>query len=68
MIYFRKNTGLNTISNPSATFARLVKSVNPQTEFIVKPSLKIPKPRAGFSLMPNIPPKPIDPKPFSRNF
>jgi hypothetical protein len=68
MIYFRKNTGYNAITNPSATFARLVKSVNPQNEFTVKPSFKVPKPRAGYSLDVNVPPKPIDPKPFSRNF
>jgi len=68
MIYFRKNTGYNAITNPSATFARLVKSVNPQTEYIVKPSFKVPKPRAGFSLDVNVPPKPINPRPFSRNF
>ena len=64
----RRNTGINTISNPSATFARLMTSVNPQNEFTIRPSFKVPKPRAGYSLDVNVPPKPYDPKPFSRNF
>lgn len=64
----RRSTGYNSIVNPSAKFVSLVKSVNPQTEYIVKPSLKVPKPRAGYSIQINEPPKAKDIKPFSKNF
>ena len=64
----RKNTGYSTGINPSAKFVSVAKSVNPQTEFFVKPSLKIPKPRAGYSLEVNEPPRQKDIKPFSKNF
>jgi len=64
----RRSTGYNSIVNPSAKFVSLVKSVNPQTEYIVKPSLKVPKPRAGYALQINEPPKAKDIKPFSKNF
>ena len=68
MMIVRKNTGVNSIKNPSAAFVRVAKTVNPQTEFLVRPSLRIPKPRAGFSIDVNVPPRPFDPKPFSKNF
>ena len=64
----RRNLGTNNTINPSAKFVSLVKSVNPQTEFMVKPSLKIPKPRAGYSIQINEPPKPKNIIPFSKNF
>lgn len=64
----RRNTGTNSNNNPSAKFVSVVKTVNPQTEFIVKPSLKIPKPRAGYSLQINEPPKAKNIRPFSKNF
>jgi hypothetical protein len=64
----RRNTGVNSIKNPSNAFVRAVRTVNPQNQFMVKPSLRVPKPRAGFSIEINVPPKPIDPKPFSMNF
>tara|TARA_R100000278_G_scaffold56542_1_gene46742 strand:- start:5522 stop:5725 length:204 start_codon:yes stop_codon:yes gene_type:complete len=64
----RRNTGHSITVNPSAKFVSLVKTVNPQNEYIVKPAFKAPKPRAGFSLEINEPPKPKNITPFSKNF
>jgi len=64
----RRNTGLNTIGNPSSSFVRAVKTVNPQNEFLIKPPFKSIK-RAGASVENrNVPPAPINAKPFSKNF
>ena len=64
----RRNTGLNTIGNPSSSFVRAVKTVNPVNEYIIKPPFKSIK-RAGASIENrNVPPTHIYAKPFSKNF
>ena len=65
----RRNTGVNANFNHSADFARVVKTVNPQNEILIKPPFKPVKSRSGESIENrNFPKAPKTAKPFSINF
>lgn len=64
----RKNVGTSNSINRNARFVNVAKAFNPQTEYLVKPSFKVPKPRAGYALEINNPPPFKKIIPFSKNF